>query len=59
MKSAISSLVAKFANFNLALYSGVVIYLPILGIIFSTIVRAVVAAKLFIPGISFLTSLTH
>ena len=65
MKSAISPLVAKFSCFNLAvkfsivnlLYSGVVIYLPWLGTLFSTVVRAVSVAKLLILVILFLISL--
>ena len=59
-----SPLVAKFVCFNLAvkcsvvnlLNSGVVIDLLWSGILFSTAVRAVVAAKLLILGILFLTS---
>ena len=63
-KTAISPLVTKFSCFNLAvtfsadnsLNSRVVICLLQSGILFSTIVRAVVVAKLVILGISFLVS---
>ena len=63
-KSAILSLVAKFACFILALKfsginlinSGVVIYLLWSGILFSTAVRAVLVTKLVILGILCLTS---
>ena len=63
MKLAISFLLAKLVCTNLAakvsvvnlLNSGVVTYLPWLGILFSTAVRAVVVvAKLAILGILFL-----
>ena len=61
--SAISSLVAKFICFNLAvivsvvnlLNSRVVIYLQYPGILFSTAVRALVVAKWVILGVLFLT----
>ena len=64
MKSAISTLVAKFSCFNLAvkfsaanlLNSAVVIYLRWSGVLFLRAVRAVVVAKLVILGISCLTS---
>ena len=60
------SLVAKFACFSLAvkfcavnsLNSGVVIYLLWSGILFSTVLRAAVVAKLVIRGISSLTLFT-
>ena len=64
-KSAISSLVAKFACFNLlvifsavnSLNSGVVIYLLWSGILFSTAVAEILVVKLVILGVLFLTSL--
>ena len=63
-KLAISPLVSKFACFNLAvkfsdvnlLSSGAAIYLLWSGFLFSTVVRAVLVAKLVILGISFLNS---
>ena len=63
-ESSISSLVTKFVCFNLAgkfsavnfLNSGVVIYLLLSGILFSTAVRTVVVAEFVILGISFLIS---
>ena len=63
---AVLSLVAKFACFSLAvkfsavnsLNSGVVIYLLWSGILFSTVLRAAVVAKLVIRGISSLTLFT-
>ena len=64
MKLAISFLLAKFACANLAtknfavilLNSGVMIYLPWSGTLFSTAVIPVVVAKLVILGILFITS---